>query len=123
MTIAEKVAAYEMLLEGATQTDVAKIFGVSRQYIYQLFGSITPKGKHMRCVYPGLAEWMLGNNKRAKDFEAVMSAKMPTVYAKFSGRVRITLEDIRAILRYTGLTFEQAFGEADDKMEVHDENA
>lgn len=64
ITIDQKVEMYRMRLEGKSYQAIADRFGVSRQYVYQLFGQ-KYKSEPYRNVdvqYTGLRKWMNESN-------------------------------------------------------------
>ena len=102
MTIDQKVEAYRMRLEGATLQSIADHFEVSLEWIRQIVPPIEGKtwsleGMRNRCVYPGIAQWLYEN----RWMNGVHKPNKPT---------------IDKILKVTGMTYEQAFGEEESSQ-------
>ena len=100
---------------------IADNLGLSRQRVYQLIGKrniayfkpITPK----QCVFDGLRDWL--NQKSMSIAELIRQVRgehkyHPVVFSQYraylTGRHNMKMPTINAILRVTGLTYEQAFG-------------
>lgn len=111
MTKDQKVAAYEMVLEGRSALDIAKAFGVSRQHIYDIFGKIM--NVKVTCAYTGLKRWMEANGMSVSALgrSCFPDLTRQSVATKLNGTSQFKMEEIKSILSYTGLTFEEAFVE------------
>lgn len=111
LTIDQKVEMYRMRLEGKSYQVIADRFGVSRQYVHQLFGQ---KYKNVNVKYVGLRKWMNESNysvaKLARESGCTDNHNYVTITSYLQGSPRIDIDSIRKILRFTGLTFEEAFG-------------
>lgn len=111
LTIDQKVEMYRMRLEGKSYQAIADRFGVSRQYVHQLFA---PKGKDVNVQYVGLRKWMIKFNysvaKLARESGCTDNHSYVTITSYLQGSPRMDIDSIRKILRFTGLTFEEAFG-------------
>lgn len=112
MTREEKIKAFEMRMDGATLQQIGNEFGVTREYIRQVLTCNPRKPKEFRCIFPGLKEWMTKNEMSCVKF-ALESKIFKTGYVaweKFTGVRMLKMPEIKAILAYTGMTFEEAFG-------------
>ena len=112
MTREEKIKAFEMRMDGATLRQIGNELGVTCEYIRQVLyqGTRTPKG--FTCLYPGLKGWMRKNNVSVPQFikDIKIFNHINTFYHKAKGKSDFTLHEVKAILAYTGMTFEEAFG-------------
>lgn len=110
------VKAFEMRLDGKTLEEIGQHFGVSRERIRQLFvknaKSNTPR-KIAKIVYPGLREWFQVNCMSPKQmFDSTeIFPSVTTMYRALHGEREIKLTEVKAIHDFTGLTFEEAFGD------------
>lgn len=116
MTREEKIRAFAMRLDGMTFEEVAKEFGVTREYIRQI--CYTPRkhsrrGKDFCCVYPGLKKWMREHQYSVSRLATEIGIQKSSVAwtGKLSGKRNITVKEAKKILAITGLTFEETFGE------------
>lgn len=120
ITIDQKVEMYRMRLEGKSYQAIADRFGVSRQYVYQLFGQKykSEPYRNVNVQYTGLRKWMNESNysvaKLARE-SGCTDHSYGTITSYLQGSPRMDIDSIRKILRFTGLTFEEAFGEAEQE--------
>lgn len=117
MTREEKVKAFEMSLDGATFQEIADAFGVSRQCIEQgLTRKIWRAPKKFECVFPVLKRWLDEQRLSISRFNkaAKVCKYSDSLRRKLAGDHAFTMHEIKAILAYTGLTFEEAFGVVED---------
>lgn len=116
LTIDQKVEMYRMRLEGKTYRAIGDKFGVSGQYVHQLLGQkCKPDAyRNVNVQYTGLRKWMNGLNysvaKLAKESECTDNHSYVTINSYLQGNPHMDIDSIRKILRFTGLTFEEAFG-------------
>jgi len=120
MTHENKRAILEMRLAGYTLQEIADKIGTTRQNV-SLFlrGLATERKKGFKpfvCVYPGLKAWMYKNRvsitKLIDDIKVLKCYQ--SLYRRMNGEVEFELSEIKAILAYTGLTFDEAFGVVED---------
>lgn len=114
MTREEKIKAFEMSLDGATFQEIADAFGVSRQCIEQgLSRKQWRAPKKFECVFPALKIWLNEQHLSVHRFnEAAKVCKHSnSLRQKLAGQYEFTMPEIKTILSYTGMTFEEAFGE------------
>lgn len=119
MTREDIITASTMRLNGATFEEIGNHFGVSKQYIHQQLGS---DGKHNinkhipTSIYPGIANYFKSTRtNHTSMIEACPSFSHASILsAKLHGKRPLWLDEIREILAYTGLTFEEAFGGVDE---------
>ena len=121
ITIDQKVEMYRMRLEGKSYQAIADRFGVSRQYVYRLIGQQCKSEpyRNVNVQYTGLKKWM--NESRysiaelARESGCTDNHSYVTITSYLQGSPRMDIDSIRKILRLTGLTFEEAFGEAEQE--------
>lgn len=110
----------EMRNEGKSLGEIGQHFGVSRQRVFQIIGS---SGNHpgrpiQKCVFPGILKWLTEHRVSVKKMcKNLNGMSYSSLHLKLSGKHIFTLPEINAILAYTGLTFEEAFG--DRKEDCH----
>nr|DAQ30173.1 MAG TPA: Helix-turn-helix XRE-family like protein [Caudoviricetes sp.] len=121
LTIDQKVEMYRMRLEGKSYQAIADRFGVSRQYVYQLFGQKykSEPYRNVNVRYTGLRKWMNESNysvaKLARESGCTDNHSYATITSYLQGSPFMSIDFIRKILGFTGLTFEEAFGEAEQE--------
>lgn len=95
---------------GMTYQQIADKFGVTRQAVHD---SIRKHEMRRRTIkpttvcFPGLRQWMSENQVKVADLER--KTGLPMYHALRSGNISNAKVD--AILRLTGLTYEEAFGD------------
>lgn len=105
--------------QGMTYKQIAQEMGVSKSYIGQLLGGYDPY--HFQyiskegCIYPGLRKWMNDNKVCRTELVRRMgknawSYSVSAMTSMMMGRTMPTKYSIDAILRVTGMTYEQCFG-------------
>ncbi len=65
------------------------------------------------CVYPRLQSALLRKNQTRKALAEAVGISYSNVWWWLAGNNARTIETIKALLRESGLTFEQAFGGAE----------
>lgn len=120
MTNNERVEAFRMRLEGSSYAEIAQKFGVSRQYIQQCIGLHPHKANFKKTKYKGINNWMDENEMTINSLRKKLYGSgyvKYNLYDKLSGKTKLNINDIIAILNMTGMTFEQAFGEEELSQE------
>lgn len=121
LTIDQKVEMYRMRLEGQSYQAIADRFGVNRQYVYQLFGQKykSEPYRNVNVQYTGLRKWMNELNysvaKLARESGCMDNHSYNTSCKYLQGSPSMSIDSIRKILRFTGLTFEEAFDEVEQE--------
>ena len=67
--------------------------------------------KEFICIYPGLKLWMWDNDWNTRRLAHEAGLPYGTLINNLNGTTEMRMRTIRRILKATGLTFEQAFGE------------
>lgn len=114
MTKEQKIEIYSMLLDGATYTECASKFGVSRQYVHQLFPQMRGCSVERRIEkykYKNLAKWIYGNGYNLSTFSAAINTYAPHFNNMMLGHHDPSKKVIDKILDVTGMTYEEAFSE------------
>ncbi len=106
-----KAQEYEKLQEqGMTIAEIAQQYGVSRQWVSQaLINYRKPKKEKVgvrQIQYPAIKEWVQNNCYSVADFEERCGCCLRAGLMKGKNMRKFTID---AILRVTGLTYEQAF--------------
>lgn len=114
MTKEQKIEIYSMLLDGATYTECASKFGVSRQYLNQLFprmGGRSVKRKIEKYKYKNLAKWIYDNGYSLPTFSVAINIGVSNFNNMMLGHHDPSKKVIDKILDITGMTYEEAFSE------------
>lgn len=109
---------FEMRVNGATYQEIADYFHVTKQYVHSTLSQFVGEGYTVgtvKCVYPGLKRWMLTTGTSAKEInkKLQMCSHPSMFYNRIRGKTQFTIQEVKKILAFTGLTFEEAFGEED----------
>lgn len=119
ITIDQKVEMYRMHLEGETYRAIGDKFGVSCNYVHKLFGQRAGSYRNEKIKYNGLKKWMKQSNfsiaKLVKESGCMDIHSYSTSCKYLQGSPSMSIDFIRKILRFTGLTFEEAFGETEQE--------
>lgn len=110
MTNEQKLQAFKLRLGGATYQAIADMFGCSKQYVYMVLHN--KARKQIKCVYPGLKCYIEehdGNSHRFWLGSGVCNSHN-TLNAKLKGERDFNLSEVKQIMEYTGLSFDEAFG-------------
>lgn len=108
--------------EGKTYNEIAAIYGLSRQRVYQILRKGGKRyfryiSKHL-IKYTGLRNWMNTNKISFNELiTRVFGYYHPEHYKRLSDRLKsghLPLPLIKKILEITGLTFEECFMEEDE---------
>lgn len=108
-----------MRSEGYSISQIGERFGVSGQTVWE----ITGKSKHFkrgnkcleRVVYPGLARWMRINGVSMRGLSQKCGmGNNDTISRTLRGKTVPTMNTIGKILKATGLTYEEAFGQEEN---------
>jgi hypothetical protein len=115
MTKEQKIEAYAMILNGASQREVGEKFGVSKQYIQSLIPAtaIRMDAAAERCVYPNIAEWMRENKMGFSGIAKAIEMTPQTVHRDLTGKGEPRKYFIDSMLKLTEMTYEQAFYKED----------
>lgn len=118
LTNDQKVEMYRMRLEGKTYRAIADKFGVSFQHVHHLLSQPKPYC-NVNVQYTGLKSWMSQSNysvaKLARESGCTENHNYVTVASYLQGSPHMDIDSIRKILRFTGLTFEEAFCEEEQE--------
>lgn len=107
-----------MAEKGMSYKEIGEHCGLTRERVRQILTESHPmQGRPIKnCIFPGLLCWMVNNWENMKMMcsnTGVMSYQ--ALVNKMRGKTEFTLPEIKAILAYTGLTFDEAFGEEQRK--------
>lgn len=103
----------EMRNEGKSLAEIGRTFSVSRQRVFQILGkSARGRGRPIKnCVFPGILKWLFEHGASIKEMSNGLGCMgYMTLQLKLSGKHAFTLPEVNAILAYTGMNFEEAFG-------------
>lgn len=67
--------------------------------------------KNTRSVFPGIHRWLWKNNTSIRELSARMNVNVMTLHQWLHGNREIRKSAIDKLLRVTGMTYEEAFGD------------
>lgn len=109
-----------MWRQGLTYEQIGRAYGMTGKGAYA-YVHYKPRKQPSDCIYPGLRDWLDRHGTRAGLYGgAGFRCSRKVFYGKLRGASPLTLGDIRRIIRYTGETFEQLFGEGVQEGEQQD---
>ena len=115
MTKQDKIDAFVMRLDGYTLQQIGDKFGVTKERIRQIVGNnVTTENRIDRTekiIYPNIKKWAIAHNKTPHQIYMDINCSKSTKWLTVHGSYGPSLESIKKILNYTGLTFEEAFGD------------
>lgn len=117
MTKEEKLMAYSMRLDGKTLQEIADHFCVSRQRIHQLLprDSILCRPESYRgFIYPNITKYLRDSDKTVALFSEEIGVSVSGLRSNLTGKRTLCKSTIDAILRVTGMTYEEAFATASE---------
>ena len=112
--------AKAMRAKGMTYREIAGWFGVTQEAVRLRLSNVEPMNfnavTEKRCAYPGIRSWMNQNYIDPRRLTVMMgyepaSTTVSRIARVLSGKTDIKICDIRLLLRLTGMTFEEAFGD------------
>lgn len=113
MTNIEKADAYFMYLEGSSFQEIADHYSVTKQYIHTLLTErlSRPQGYHRKknSVYPNLDLYMIENRITIHKFAETVGLSRSALDQILHGSKAPRKGSIDAILKTTGMTYEEAF--------------
>ena len=115
MTREDKLKVLEMRLDGYSVVEIADNLGFTRQHINNTLNMIVKSqgcNQLAKCIYPGLRNWMLDNNFSAYKVNSDLKIAKNTTcfYKRLVGETKFSIDEIKALIKYTGLSFEELFG-------------
>lgn len=121
----KKLSMFQLKLSGMSYEDIGQRYGVSKQAVQQLLTDVlSTRSRRRKTAFPGIDQYLLATSSNVTDLyrASQVQDEYNTFLRKLKGITRMDLETIRAILRATGLTFEEAFGApcAQPEMEAGD---
>lgn len=113
MTKEEKLDCFLMRLDGYTYKQIADKYGVSKQCIQQALTQITNKEAkpNSKDKYCNLSRWMKTENQKRYAVAQIIGITPYSFSRKINGKSEFKLSEIKKILQFTGMTFEEAFRE------------
>lgn len=76
-----------------------------------------PRGRYVACIYPGISAWLRSQNISLIELSNTTEIAYSNIYRIVNGEISPTKRTIDKILRTTGMTYEEAFG---DPRKEHD---
>lgn len=122
----QKLEMFAMRLDGYTFQEIGDKYGVTGVAVREALeqagrGNYWAKNARSRCVYKGLGYWIGIKSMNAKRISEKTGISSGTIERALKGE-NVCKNVIDAILKLSGLTYEEAFGERVDTEEVTHEN-
>ena len=116
MTRQERMKAFEMRLDGKSWTEIGKELGYSSSTVKQdIMGCILASPRQVNCAYPAIRRIITDEYGGSVHAFAIACDVSPNVmYYILPGKSAPKRELIEAILRVTGLSYEEAFQREED---------
>lgn len=107
----KKEQIIEMRNQGMTLQAIADEFGCSKQYVHQELNRERKAIEKMKnkIVYKNILHWCIDNDIKVSDLYRSLSGSYNSNY-RFLTKENFAVEKVKEILKFTGMTFEQAFG-------------
>lgn len=128
MTNEQKAQAYLMKLDGMSLEEIGQHFGVTRERIRQVIPAppdeirgqyrAKQRSKYDDMIYPALAQWLYDHRFTFSRFAHEIGRTESSVGRWFKGKNEMPKSAIDAILKRTGLTYEEAFLKDEDSSEL-----
>lgn len=115
MTKEQKEEVQRLRDAGVAYQAIGERFGVSKQRIHQIVTCPTGRRKKPKTdgiKYPRIKRYLEENNVRVTALATACGVTDPTMWENLRG-VGMAKKTIDAILKVTGLTYEEAFSEED----------
>lgn len=119
MTNEQKAQAYLMKLNGMSLEEIGQHFGVTRERIRQIIPTspeesrsgyrAKQRSKYDRVAYPALAQWLYDHRYTFSRFAREIGCTGQAVGRWLKGENNVPKSAIDAMLKLTGLTYEEAF--------------
>ena len=109
--------AGEMLVNGSNFSEIARHFGVTRQYIHAHYvGKPGRKPREKSVLYPMLMEWLAMNNLSIHQFSDMLNdgndkrGCYQRLLRVINGKTDyVLIKEINKIIQVTGLSYEELF--------------
>lgn len=128
MTNEQKAQAYFMKLKGMSLEEIGQHFDVSRERIRQIIPASPDESrnqyrarqrrKYENVVFPVLAEWLHEHRYTFHRFAEEIGRSDQSLGRWLRGENEIPKSAIDAILKTTGLTYEEAFQTSEEYFEL-----
>lgn len=123
MTREQKIEAFSMRLDGATYEEIGRKFGVSRQCIEQMIHCKSRKTGADKCIYKGLSDYMADSGTDLLELSKVIGSRCKStrvITQRITGERKFNIEEIKAILALTNMTFEECFSLKAERKKEND---
>ena len=120
MTKEEKVEMFRMRLEGKTLQEIGNKYGITRERVRQIlsYGSKEEKVLKIKkyCIYKKISEYMAKNHITVGEIGEILGICRTSVVYKLKGDTAFKIDEIKKILKFTGMTFEECFATEEDNQ-------
>lgn len=114
MTNEQEMEIVKMRIEGYTMQAIGKKMGVTKQRIHQILNDICMtrgRDKTQSYIYPNIDTWLRDNRKPAYELAKAIGVEQSHMSNRLRGKTPFKISEIKKILDFTGMTFEEAFKE------------
>ena len=127
MTKEQKLEMFSMRLDGATFQEIGDKFGLTRQRVEQIlkFGEIRSHRSKVseKCIYKGLSDYIDKEKITLSELAKMIGMKCKTTELakkRITGVRPFKINEIRKILKITGMTFEECFSLKESEDEANE---
>ena len=119
MTREQKIEAFAMRIDGYSLEQIAKKFGVTREWIRQmLYKSVSGDNYRRKYVYPEITKWMDKNNFTQQDICKITGYKQNAISSILIGKNQPSLKFISTICDAMQMQPSIVFKREDVKYEI-----
>lgn len=119
MSDSDRENALEMRKNGSSLQEIADCFGVTKSLISRLSCQsgfrFRSTYKSAKVIYPSIAKYLKTNRLSVCSFADLCGVSRRMMYTFLAGKVCASKYTIDQILRVTGMTYEEAFSECEEK--------
>lgn len=111
LTREEKIDMFSMRLDGYTLQEIGDKYGVTREAVRRMFAVVCCESGivRKRYIYPNIADWMREKRMTQTALCKEVGMAQNTVSAIMTGKQNPNFSFVQAILRLTGMSFDEAF--------------
>lgn len=129
MTKEQKLEMFSMRLDGATFQEIGDKFGLTKQRVEQILNFRSGYGykksikNSEKCIYKGLSDYIYRENLTLGELTEIIGMKCSTTELakkRITGVRPFKINEIRKILKITGMTFEECFSLKESEDEANE---
>lgn len=108
---------FSMRIDGYTLKEIGEKYGISRERVRQLLSNAAGGRNRIirkNYVYSNIENWMYENDINQEDIAKECGCCQNNVSAILTGKYKPSFDFVSAVLRMSGMTFEEAFQRRED---------